>query len=200
MYITDKTSQILCNKLIKHEIISKETSAYYQYAFDFVLDLIIFNASLILLGTLLGAPFLSILYILTLTPLKMLVGGAHAWNRISCSVISYSVFTSTILLIQHNIILLEPVSAIYLYLISTALIILFTPVDCKNKRIPQSQRILYKKRCLIICCLLSCAFTYFVIYDCLPSISLMVLCVIIVLVNQMIGITVNQFQNRKNEK
>lgn len=142
MHTTDKISQSLCEKLIKHEIITKEISAYYQYSFDFLLDFIIFHSSLIILGSFLGAPILSILFILTLTPIKMLAGGAHAWNRVSCSIISYSVFISTILSIQHKVILLKPISAIVLYLISIVLIILFTPVDCKNKRIPQNKHIL----------------------------------------------------------
>lgn len=197
MYITDKLSIIICDKLVKYEIITKETSAYYQYSFDFALDLFIFNISLIVLGLLLRAPFISILYILTLTPLKMLAGGAHAWSRVSCSIISYSIFVSTILLIKHQLISLKPLSAITLYFISIILITFLTPVDCKNKRIPQSKRIFFKKRCVVICFLLSVIFTYFLIHNCSHFTSLMAICVIIVFINQIIGIMLNKLQDRK---
>ena len=197
MYITDKLSNSLCDKLMKHEIITKETFVYYQYSFDFVLDLFTFNISLIVLGFLLGVPFLSVLYILTLTPLKMLAGGAHAWSRVSCSIISYSVFLFTILLIQYQVILLKPISAIIIYISSIALIIFFTPVDCKNKRIPRNKRMLFKKRCFVICFFLSVVFTYFVIYDCSDFMSLMTVCVTIIFINQVIGGIINKLHSRK---
>lgn len=197
MYITEKLSTRICQELTKQEIISSEISVYYQYAFDFVFDLIIFNGSLIVLGAILNAPLLALLYVLILTSLKMLSGGAHAGSRLSCSAISYTVFLSTILLIKHQILVLSPAASIPSFLLSVILILLFAPVDCKSKRIAKDERTQYKCRCFIFVCILSPLFMFFIINGHYKYFSLMTICVIIIVVNQIIGIIINNIGKRK---
>lgn len=199
MYLSDKISTQICNNLLKHEIIEKDNYPYYQYSFDFVMDLLLFHASLIILGILLNAPFLSLLYIATLSPIKMVSGGAHAGNRISCSFISYTVFLLTILSVQHQVFLLKSYAAAILYATSAILIFLLTPVDSKNKRIPESKRKSYKKRCLILLSCLSLLFVFFVRRGCPRSFSLMSLCVFTILLNQILGIIINYIDDRKDK-
>ena len=45
MYISNKFSHHICDKLLEQEIIQANTYPYYQYSFDYVLDLILFHSS-----------------------------------------------------------------------------------------------------------------------------------------------------------
>ena len=198
MYISDKISSCLCKKLLKKKVITDNTYSCYQYSFDFVLDLIIFHVSIIVLGNLLKSPFLSFLYIMTMTPIKMLSGGAHAKTRTSCSLISYMIFASTILTIQHQIIFFNPTTAIVIYLSNAILILILTPVDTKNKRIPTAKRNNYKKNCGMILSFITIFFFFFIVNQLSKPFSLITLCVIIILINQIIGILINVFEHRKD--
>ena len=158
MYISNKFSHHICDKLLEQEIIQANTYPYYQYSFDYVLDLILFHCSLLIIGFCLHAPFLSLLYILTLTPLKMFSGGAHADTQISCSVISYAIFLIGILITKHHLFALHAPISIFVFVTFSFIIFLLSPIDCKNKKIPFEQKRTYKIRCGFILCLQFFAF------------------------------------------
>lgn len=191
MYISNKFSHHICDKLLEQEIIQANTYPYYQYSFDYVLDLILFHCSLLIIGFCLHAPFLSLLYILTLTPLKMFSGGAQADTQISCSVISYAIFLIGILITKHHLFALHAPISIFVFVTFSFIIFLLSPIDCKNKKIPFEQKRTYKIRCGFILCLQFFAFSYFIKRNQIDCFSLMTFCVIIILINQIIGMIKN---------
>lgn len=196
MYISDKLSTAICNTLLQQRMITDNEFPYYQYSLDFVLDLFIFNGSLIALSTIFNCSILGIIYVLTLTPLKMLSGGAHAWNRISCSIISYAIFIISLLTIKNNLIRFRSITAILLFFFCVSVITIISPVDCKTKRIPPDKRGYYKKRCGILSLLLALLFIFFVKQNFVPYFSMMTICVIITVTNQILGLFINLL-NRK---
>lgn len=191
MYISNKLSHHICDKLLEQEIIQANAYPYYQYSFDYVLDLILFHCSLLIIGFCLHAPFLSLLYILTLSPLKMFSGGAHADTRISCSVISYTIFLTGILITKHHLFSLYPNISIFIFLTISFAIFLLSPVECKNKKISPNRKRTYKKRCGSVLCIQIFAFLYFIKKNHTDCFSLMTFCVIIILINQIIGMIKN---------
>ena len=199
MYISDKLSHHICDKLLEQEIIQTNAYPYYQYSFDYVLDLILFHCSLLIIGFFLHAPFLSLLYILTLTPLKMFSGGAHADTRISCSVISYTIFLTGILITKYHLFSLYPNISIFIFVTISFTIFLLSPVECENKKISPNRKRTYKKRCGSVLCIQFFAFLYFIKKNHTDCFSLMTFCVIIILINQIIGMIINS-THRKGEK
>lgn len=191
MYITDKMSESICNTLNHCQIISLEEKEYYLYCFDFALDLFCFHVNLLFIGALFSMPWQTLLYILTMTPTKMFAGGAHAPSRISCSIISYSVFGLTLFAAGY-LPYTVPASAMYLiFSLLTVILCLLAPVDSPNKRIPKHQRKAYRQRCCTYCLFLigihailnSCGNT--------KLCFLMLLCLIIIILNQCLGIFIN---------
>lgn len=91
----------------------------------------------------------------------MLAGGAHAWSHISCSILSYSIFLFSIISIKYEWLIFKPFTATALYCINVLLIIFFTPVDCKAKRITSEKKFYYKKRCVFLISILSIIFLFF---------------------------------------
>ena len=98
MIISNKISHSIVHRLSENQRINPEYTEAYQYCIEQFLDLIIFNLSLLILGVFLNRFSLAIFYIITITPIKMLAGGAHANSRGLCSFLSYSVYLGAVFL------------------------------------------------------------------------------------------------------
>ena len=123
--------------------------------------------------------------------MKMFSGGAHADTQISCSVISYAIFLIGILITKHHLFALHAPISIFVFVTFSFIIFLLSPIDCKNKKIPFEQKRTYKIRCGFILCLQFFAFSYFIKRNQIDCFSLMTFCVIIILINQIIGMIKN---------
>lgn len=199
MYITEKMSTTICSSLCSYKIIPKEEYAFYHYSFDFVLDIIVFNFSLLLIGFFISMPFPALLYILTMNIPKMFAGGAHAGSRIQCSIISYVVFLFSMLSAKYFAdIISKPIICVLFVLCSFAVIML-APVDTPAKRIPVAKRKSYQKRCLICFVFLFALFCFLAIKNRTNDFFLMTICVIIILANQWIGLLSNRILERTHK-
>lgn len=146
-------SQIISEKitvvLIKNEILEPSKKDIYCYCFDFALDLIMFNLSILLIGALRGFLFPSLVYIMTLVPIRMLAGGAHTRSRYSCFFLSYLIYFIILYLSQIPF-QIKPM--IYFAIISVIIIFiwLLAPVETENKHFSKSERKRIKKYLLIL--------------------------------------------------
>ena len=77
MFISNKLSNNLINRLSKENIIERTNESYYLYIFHFFIDFFIYNGTILLIGILTHDTIETILFLLTLTPLKMYAGGAQ---------------------------------------------------------------------------------------------------------------------------
>ena len=78
MLICKKISDVFAESMVDNNLIQQEDQEVYSYCIEYVLDLIIFNGSLLTLGALMHHFLISVVYLLALVPLKMMAGGAHA--------------------------------------------------------------------------------------------------------------------------
>lgn len=192
-----KTTQHISKKIIhyleKNSIIDPTTKDIYIYCIDFTLDLIFFNISLLLLGCLLHEPFMALLYIVTMTPLKMICGGAHASTQTLCSIISYFLFFSSILFsIYIESVLQFHVPKTTIFILCIISIIAHTPVDTPNKRYMPSQKAKLKLFSGIYCTMLFIIFI--ILKECFHEkyCSIILIDLIIIAINQYIGIIINR--------
>ncbi len=190
MVISKKISDSFSKSLADNKLIPDEYTESYSYCIELTLDILIFNGSLILIGCFLHEFLNSLIFILALVPLKMVAGGAHANSRIGCSLISYGVFFSVILL--SNII---PVNN-FVFLIISALsclgIVVLSPVDHPNKRFSDIQKHKLRKLSIIICL---CLFITCIIMIQLrkPKFCFTITtCLLVIFINQIAGILINQ--------
>lgn len=191
MYITYKVSRKICTVLTDNQIISPENSKFYLYCFDFALDNLLFNAILLVLGVLMSVPLQAAIYIVTMVPVKMFAGGAHANSRIKCSVISFSVFLSILYITNYLAANMSQEMINWIFFLSIPLALFMTPVDTRNKRIPVCQRRRYKQKCMICCLFLIAIYAIIQYYKCRELYCLMAICMVATVLNQIIGILIN---------
>ena len=98
MILSEKASKKIVSIMVTNNKIDNNLSAAYEYCIDFALDLIFFNLSLLIAGFITHYFILSVIYVFMLVPVKMLAGGAHASSPISCFILSWSIYTTCILL------------------------------------------------------------------------------------------------------
>lgn len=191
-------SKNLASFMSEHEIIEQNQKELYAYCFDFVLDMLVFHISILLVGFLLEEPLSAFIYLLAMTPTKMLAGGAHANSQTACSIISYTVALGCILSTAHI-----PQSVMiawqeqWLVFVSCSIIIaLSAPVDHPNKRLDTIKRKHAKKNCIIYLLFLALVYICFYLHHCMKYCTLMTVCMIIIVINQYIGYFTGKSRNR----
>lgn len=190
MLITQKAGNVFARSLVANEIISVKYEEAYAYCIDYVLDIILFHASLLVIGLLLHDFLNSVIYIIALVPLKMAAGGAHAKTQATCSVISYSVFLTVLFLSSR--LPMNPYSAGIITLLTLIGIVVLAPVEHPNKRFSDGQKRKLKKFSMIYGTGLF-ILDYFVLKLFSPRYCMTIaLCVFIIFINQLVGIGFNR--------
>ena len=78
MKITETLSVKITDIFIDNHVLPFQQRAAYIYCFDFCFDLFLYNLSLLILGIFFHHGWLALVYVFTMSPLKMLAGGMHA--------------------------------------------------------------------------------------------------------------------------
>lgn len=196
--LAQKLSYLLCKYLRKKQIINSSDFDCYVYSFDFVFDLLLFVLSLLIISLFFSTVTPTIVFILTLTPLRMLAGGVHASSRLICSIVSYITYFICILILK-TISFTPPFLLLPLGVFFSLCIIFFAPVDTANKRIREHAiRLKYKKRCILTFIFLTPIFVLsFFFWQ--NTFYIMLFCYIIVLTSQIIGLINNIRLENHNE-
>ena len=85
MKITETLSVKITDIFIDNHVLPFQQRAAYIYCFDFCFDLFLYNLSLLILGIFFHHGWLALVYVFTMSPLKMLAGGMHASSRGICA-------------------------------------------------------------------------------------------------------------------
>ena len=89
----------LSEKYVLNGIIESHFSDAYAYIFDYMFNFILYNLSLLTLGFLFHHPIAVTIYIIITGSLRAVTGGYHCKTRISCYILSYTVFSIYLLTI-----------------------------------------------------------------------------------------------------
>ena len=195
MVLSNICSKHLTKILYENGKIQPEFREAYQYSIDLAMDFVLFHGSLILLGLLTGH-FLSVcIYIITMTPLKTLAGGAHAKTPLMCSIISYSVFFLTIYAVP-TIRISSELSFVAIILLG---ILIFThaPVNHPNKQFSENQRKRIRNVLLIYLITGSIINLILLIFQSEDLLIIALCCYLITYFNQMIGLILYREVNTK---
>lgn len=196
MIISEKLSKKISSDLTDRGLINKEYLESYAYSLEFLFDMILFNISLIILGAVLRRIIPAVIFIAVMTPIKTVAGGAHGRSRISCEIISYSIFLVIILL--PAIISPDPVICFFLSALLASGIIILSPVDTSARKRVSNNRKRLRILCVIFCSaiiLLEYIFCLNMYYN---GVEVIFLCLLVIFANQIIGlITIRLNRNRK---
>lgn len=188
MILSNKISHSIVRSLSKNRKIDPEFADAHQYCIEQFLDLLLFHISLLLLGAFLHRFTLTLVYIVSLTPVKMLAGGAHANSRGLCSFLSYSIFLGAIFFCPYLpfsnrsiLIMLLPIEILILY---------FAPVNHPNKVFTKEQSKRMKLALLNYLGGLTIIMGVLAAINESDSLKMIILCLLIILFNQLAGMLI----------
>lgn len=123
----------LADTLTEDGQISKEQQAIYAYLFDYLIEALLYDIVVLIIGLLVHRLDLTLCYLLVTIPLRHFAGGFHANTRLGCTILSYGIYLITIfscsLILKH----IKPVWIFILYLLTWCMILPVAPVDTKKQ-------------------------------------------------------------------
>lgn len=197
---TDSMCSYVADCLTETGIIRENEKEIYSYCFGFLADLIFYNISVLIIGGFLGNFQIAFLYILVMSPTKMMAGGMHAPTPLICDIISYSVSLSVIVFTPKIAPQIPPLYLLSVYLICYIFIIILSPVGTKNKRYNKVQKVNLKKYCFLYLSAISLIYLIFFINKMSAYYGIISTCTAIILINQVIGIIINVKEQRYDLK
>lgn len=142
-------SSYLINKLLKNKLISEQDTNIYLYCSNNLIETCFYSFTMLIMGLLLHNFINTILFLLILFSIRSFSGGFHSNTTIGCFFLSYFLYIINIFSANQleNNTFVTPISFTILIII----IVLLSPVDCRQKRLSYKQKNIYKKICLILC-------------------------------------------------
>lgn len=134
--------------LITEECISYEEKEIIEYGIRQLVTIPLSIAVVIILGSLLGVFWQSIIFLFTFIPLRMYAGGYHADSQSRCFVLSAIIVIISFCSLKYVV---WPVSGSLLLGLSSFIIIMFmAPVENDNKKLDELERMVYGIRTKVI--------------------------------------------------
>ena len=132
--------------------------------------------------------WLALVYVFTMSPLKMLAGGMHASSRGICDIISYLTFCIGIIItIYLPIPAIQTFPAFWCFCVLLIAIIILAPIDTKSHRLTQKKKRRLKYLTAIYSIMLLSLYLIFFNFFRFDSIQIMFFCVIVIWINQLLG-------------
>lgn len=188
---TDSMCSYVAECLTESGAIKETEKEIYSYCFGFLADLIFYNLSILLIGAILGKFQIALLYILIMSPTKMLAGGVHAPTPLICDMVSYGAFLTVMLSVPQIAPQISPFLLLLIYFLCYIFIILLSPVSTKNKRYTESQKKRLKKYCFLYLTAVSILYLIFFVNQMPVHCGILSVCAAIILANQILGIVAN---------
>ncbi|WP_326910859.1 accessory gene regulator ArgB-like protein [Sedimentibacter sp. MB31-C6] len=145
-YLTNNITEYFCS----NNIITDDEKDIYIYGLQLIISSVVGIILIISLGFILNNIINSILFLITFISIRMYSGGYHANSYIKCNVslvIIYLLSIVVISIIPYNYISIMYISMIIL---TIYIIIKYSPVDNKNKKLTNNQKKRNKKVTLIL--------------------------------------------------
>lgn len=189
-----KISILLTNFIMKNKSLDDDERLVYEYCIRIILKRSLWVLLLLMLGIMTNRIIVSLLFILTFIPLRTFCGGAHASTSTICSILSYGISLTIIMLSPLLGELIPFIYVLIFFIFFIMPILLLAPVDTKNKRLNPIQKKCLRTKCFIHILLLVTLFFVFSMSQTKTYCMTLSLCVIICSINVIIGF----FQNRRN--
>lgn len=176
------------------KIIDPKLNESYAYIFDYIINLICYNFSLLIIGYFAHSLISAIIYAIITGYIRAIAGGYHCKKRTTCFLLSYFVFASYLVFDSLNTIVPLPILLIQ-HCISWMLIIIVSPVDTTNNRFTNALRKTSLRKIYAFCGIDSVFTIFLVLLNYNRYIHSNNLCLLIC----SIGLYVGYFSNRRHQ-
>lgn len=166
-----------------------------QWGLSHILDTVWNIFTFLLVGFLLRMPIETIVFTVSYIPLRVYAGGYHAGTPFRCWIVSLIVLVISLLILRT--VYLYTILFAMLSILSVILIIIFMPVEDKNKPLEMWEKKKYKKKGILVLLLeLSVAVILVLVYA--EKFAFSVSCSWLMLcLSLLLGILKNKLQNTK---
>ncbi len=136
--------------LEKNGIIEKEETAICSYGLELLLLAGLEFASVLLLAAFVGNFFHTVLFLLSILPLRMYAGGYHADTRLRCYLILLLVYSLFSVLLHYTPNELYPTASGVSAVLTVASVWSLAPIVHKNKTVTDEEKATYRKISIVI--------------------------------------------------
>lgn len=152
------TNYLICKKVIKDD--GREI---YQYGFEQVFSSLLNIATMLLLGIILGKIYQSLVLILSFMALRSYSGGYHANTPLQCYLLTVMSISAALSIMKF--ITIDRFICLGLLVLSSVVILLLSPIGTANKPLDEIEKIIYRKKTIIVWSVETCVAIVFIILD-----------------------------------
>lgn len=152
------TNYLICEKVIKDD-----DCEIYQYGFEQVFSSLLNIATMLLLGIILGKIYQSLVLILSFMALRSYSGGYHANTPLHCYLLTVMSISAALLIMKF--ITIDRFICLGLLVLSSVVILLLSPIGSQNKPLDEIEKIIYRKKTIIVWSVETCVAIVFIILD-----------------------------------
>jgi len=139
-YLSKNMADFFC----KNKIIRREEMEVFIYGFELMISTVFSIAGVFLIGAFMGAIPESIVFLTIMIMVRLYSGGYHANTYLKCNLIFFAAFFSITIIYMQFITVLFLYFTLPLGLLSVFIIMLFSPIENKNKPIKEANKRKYK--------------------------------------------------------
>ena len=156
-------SRQLTGWLIEKKAVDFEDKEIYQYGISRFFSILLVYTTTFVLGLTFNQFYQSIIFIISLLVLRSFSGGYHASSSINCYLLSILAVVSFLLV--NKFVFFSRFVWMGLLVMFGIIIILLSPVGTSNKPLDDIEKILYKKKTIIVWCLESLVALIFLFWN-----------------------------------
>lgn len=151
------------NYLIYKNVIDNDHQEIYRYGLGQIFSTTLNILTTLLLGIIFGEIYQSLIFVFAFMILRTYSGGYHAKTPIRC----YFLTTISIAagLSAMKFILINKFIYLGLLILSSLIIITLSPIGTANKPLDEIEKIIYKKKTIIVWCIESCVALLFIVFN-----------------------------------
>jgi len=138
----------IAEELIRNKVINSDDKELYIYGLHQGIIMLLNILTTIVIGLALGMLWQCFLFMIAYIPLRIYAGGFHAKTQLRCYI--FSATLSATVLMGIRFISLNSAVCVVAALTGALIICFFSPVEDKNKPLEPVERLMYKKRTMVI--------------------------------------------------
>lgn len=188
-------SSRLIESLVENNIIKENEIEYYQYSLTGFFEICFNLLFTLFIGLFIERFFETVIFLITIIPLRSVAGGIHAEKEVTCFIVSITVYIFSLLLSQH--INVDILISLCVFILLSILIGILTPVDSIHKVLNDEVILKQKKTYEIISLFNSVIFILLICFKLTRYYKLILVIMTVVFITQALGIVKNKVY-RKN--
>lgn len=145
-----RIAESITQKLLTTSVIKEEDKELYSYGFFLLITRFFFFLITVFVGVLVGIPVESVLFYIVFVSLRGYAGGVHAKTETACTILTTLALTGSVLGIKVMEITNCSVISTLMLMCGSLVILLFSPLDTKEKPLTNQEKRYYRRVCYLL--------------------------------------------------